>query len=195
MRRAAIVGLVICAILGAYVLGYQVSQNDLAKNVKALEVDTVLEAKGLTPVFLAPTHEGYTAVTAFVGDTKLRLFVDTGAPVTAIDPKLVTDVKLSWVPVNDQRRAAALRISAISTLTSMRIGQFDTGPTRVGAVDLSEFNAVLSEHQELPISGFLGADVLSTHSAVIDYGKALMYLRPRQEPVVDPKGNPGATTK
>ena len=143
---------------------------------------TALIKKGYTAVPLVEVGDKGFVVECMCGTEKLRLILDTGAELSALDKGFVQ--KLGLATQNDVTATGfggSLEGVEIS-LRGLRIGDFDTRTTinalDAAAFDFTAINAAIVKHLKLkPIDGLLGHWDLEIYSAVIDYSTATLYLR------------------
>ncbi len=141
-----------------------------------------LVKKGYTAVPLVEMGDKGFVVECQCGTEKLRLLLDTGAEISALDKGFVQ--KLGLKPQNDVTAfgfGGSLEGVGVS-LRGLRIGDFDTRTTikslDVAAFDFTAINTALTRHLKLkPIDGLLGHWDLEIFSAVIDYSTRTLYLR------------------
>ena len=143
----------------------------------------MLEKKGYVAVPLTAEEGGVGFIVECKRGTEtLRLLIDTGAEVSALDMSLVK--KLSLKP---KRKVTGVGIGGEQdgvevSLRGLSIGDFDTRTTAnaipFAALDFTAINTALVQHRKLrPIDGLLGHIDLRDYSAVIDYSTQTLYLR------------------
>ncbi len=111
------------------------------------------------------------AVSGQINDANLTFLLDTGSSVTCVDRPLAyrisfsgpeTEVGLTGETHREGAKASRVRV------TELRLGDFPTETTHVYITPPGEHNT----------PGFLiGADVLARHSAVLDFGESMLYLK------------------
>jgi predicted aspartyl protease len=142
----------------------------------------LLEKKGYVAVPLAQEGGGCFTVKCKSGSEALRLVLDTGAEVAALDTKLVK--RLGLKPKQDiiAVGSGGTVVGGGISLRGLMIDEFDTravlNTIPAAAVDFSPMNAARLEHRKLPpIDGLLGHQTLTACEAVIDYSTRTLYLR------------------
>jgi hypothetical protein len=125
----------------------------------------LLTSHGFVAVPLQRLGSGHLVVRVQINGRKLLLGVDTGAPQTCLDRWQVRHLELKW------------QDDVQCDLEGMEIGQVKTEQLRIGAHDMMDTNVLCKAYNYPLIDGLLGADVLRKHSAVIDHGGAVLYLR------------------
>lgn len=122
---------------------------------------------------------GHLQMTGHLGGERVDILVDTGAASTVVD--------LEWcrahrIPVVDTGRAGGgagsvtLPIYALGKLPLVVDG-VELRSDGLFVIDLSHVNAGLTTRGAQRVNAVLGADVLSRHQAVIDYGADTLFLR------------------
>ncbi len=124
---------------------------------------------------------GHLMVQAKANGEDITLIVDTGASRTSLAESSMERLRL--VPGRiEQATALSLprRTAALSTLYSLDIGSLSITNFEVWIVDFSYINMVL-QIKGISCDGVLGADVLITRSAVIDYRGCKLYLKENRQ--------------
>jgi hypothetical protein len=114
--------------------------------------------------------KGYRCLVANVNNREVRLLLDTGAPVTALDRKRTAHLGLEW-------QYAELNGDWSCYLPAMQVGPMRAVHFVVFHDDLGYFNEKLKKHGIPAIDGLLGADVLEQGEAIIDYRSNDLYVR------------------
>jgi hypothetical protein len=130
------------------------------------------------PLKKAPTgHLGLSH--AMVNGHAANLWLDTGAGQTVLDLKFARELGLSLTP--DACRGAGAGGGGLAVLTTvvsrLTLAGFTELDFRCLAMDLDHVNAGLKQRGVAPIDGIVGADLLETREAVIDYKASVLYLR------------------
>jgi hypothetical protein len=108
------------------------------------------------------------------------LIVDTGAPITHLDRERVAGSALRWdAHYNDLEN---LRVVRTAQVDAIEIGAFSVGRLRVGEHSLCDVNRVRRSRLDPPVDGLLGADVLGSCGAIIDYSSECIFLVHRDSP-------------
>jgi hypothetical protein len=136
----------------------------------------LLVGQGYTAVpvdFLAKAH---VVVTATVGDRRVRLVIDTGAPTTCLDPDRTKDLKLEWRGRPQARKDELFDHGLKSRVPELRIGGFAARDLPVLKYNAAPWNNYLgAEHGT---DGVLGMDVLEPAEAVLDLPGRVLYVKP-----------------
>lgn len=164
----------------------------------AMAVDDTPAMRGFSRIGLVRAKTGHLLLHARINGVGGRFVLDTGAGRSVIEAA----------------RQAKFRLTTPDRLQSVAIGAGGSVPLRmshgnvleIGGFKDQAFTAYLMplEHVNLAflrrgldrIDGVIGADVLREGQAVIDYGSATLYLRPRQAAgaAPDPSRQPEPTS-
>jgi predicted aspartyl protease len=136
------------------------------------------EKMGFTYIPLEKLPSGHVGVDGTVNGTEYTFILDTGAPFTTLQrsigekeklPRFVTASSLQG-SFHDFKNA---RLDAAS-LPGFKIGSQDLSDALIGFANLNLSTGNLKH----PFGGFIGADILFYHTAIIDLGNDALYLAP-----------------
>ncbi|TVR53860.1 MAG: hypothetical protein EA425_02945 [Puniceicoccaceae bacterium] len=133
-----------------------------------------------TCVLLPLTREksGHLTLSADLAGKTLRLILDTGAGVTAVDPGVLKSLGLSLV--SRSRKSGGVGSSTMNLTRvrehDLRLGGLDLSGIRLMALDFTHVNEALAREKVARIDGVLGADVLWKLHAQIDYRRQCLLL-------------------
>ena len=151
-----------------------------SKTADADELGRLLKARGFTTIALDRLRSGHLAVVTVASGTKLRLALDTGAPVTCLDPERTKSMNLKWSKLHGDgppERDPNWDTSVSCELLSLDFGPSKTGPVHASVHRVGSLNRWLEMTGDPPIDGVLGGDVLTAYAARIDYPALRLYLR------------------
>jgi hypothetical protein len=151
-----------------------------AKASDANELGRFLKSRGFTGIALDRLRSGHLTVAVVAAGTKLRLVLDTGAPVTCLDPERTKAMNLKWGKlsgVGPAERDPNWDTFQQCDLDSLDFGAFKTGRVRACVHRVAIINQWLELRGDPPVDGVLGGDVLTAHAAKIDYPTLRLYLR------------------
>jgi Aspartyl protease len=149
----------------------------------------LLEATHLEPELFDPygrvgfrwvrMNSGHIAMWVKCDGSSLLLLIDTGAPVSCLDPARVT--KLPWQmspgpPANPKDRHDAHE--QFAKVDGFQIDTINTGPLIIDSIDMKEHNKYFADTGDRTVDGLLGADVLRSLSAILDFAEEKIYFRP-----------------
>jgi hypothetical protein len=143
------------------------------------ELGSVLTHLGYTSVPMVRLPTGHFSVGGTADTVSLDMIVDTGASHTMIDVQRASRFDLA----TEDRGGRATGIGGPSQrVRSGNLGNVAIGPVRfdslrVTVLDLSQVNGVLRGLGNRPVDGIIGADLLMSQQAVIDYGTLTLYFK------------------
>ncbi|HEY2155486.1 MAG TPA: retropepsin-like aspartic protease [Isosphaeraceae bacterium] len=134
---------------------------------------------GWVEIPLTLTKNGHYHLEVEVGAERLNMILDTGADNVTLDRKVVAErLKLPTNKVLTRGvgfGAGTVRLQSTS-LPTLKIGSFESGPCDTSVTDLSNINEFGTRLGLPPVDGVLGASFLRAHKAVIDYPKHKLLL-------------------
>jgi Aspartyl protease len=138
-----------------------------------------LLGRGFVAVPLQVNAVGHFELAAEVNGHGARLVLDTGASHTVFDTASVERFELRTTPSPDRARGVGASDYATATFTvaDLRLGAARLRDVVARAFDLGHVNRALEARGAVPVDGALGADVLRSAEAVIDYARATLYIR------------------
>jgi predicted aspartyl protease len=138
-----------------------------------------LKSVGYIEVPLTITRVNHIVVHARVNGEDVVLIVDTGASRTCIAESCAERLGLTSGRVEEVAVSFALpkKTKALSKLESLDIGSLHLADFETWIVDFSYINMIAQRHGEEFCDGVLGADILISKSAVIDYKCRKLNLR------------------
>lgn len=127
-------------------------------------------------VFTATNHF---EVIAKINGVRGRFILDTGASNTCIGIDRIDFFHL--ISKNSEIKAAGAgavnMATQISTKNKISLGDWKMKHLKIVLFDLTHINEALTNHKALPVDGIIGADILKTAKAIIDYEKRCVYLK------------------
>lgn len=138
-----------------------------------------LENDQFIRISLSKLNSNHYKLTAKINDKKGFFILDTGASSSCIAFDKIpffnlfteeTEIKASG--------AGAVNMEAmISKNNHLQLGTLSLQKVSLVLFDLSHVNEALSQMDELPVDGIIGADLLKKLHAVIDYGRNCLYIK------------------
>lgn len=145
-----------------------------------LTFEFFLANTGYIRIPLMTSNIGHLQIMASIEGEEGIFIVDTGASITLVDKPFASKASLAWShPQHQVNISGGLGQELLETkAVQLKIDQllFDLPHLYVG--DLSNINKALTDKRSRSIAGVLGADILLSRSAVIDYESAALYLKP-----------------
>lgn len=138
-----------------------------------------LLACGFVAVPLQSNAVGHFEVSATVNGHAARLVLDTGASHTVVATSSAERFGLAAAPSAERARGvgASDHATATTVVTELRLGQARLRDVAARTFDLGHVNRALEGRGGTPIDGVIGADLLRSVEAIIDYARATLYLR------------------
>ncbi len=138
-----------------------------------------LSKKGYHSVKLKKTITNHFSLRAKINGVSGRFILDTGASNTCIAMDAAPHFKLQ--AEDSEIKAAGAGASDMITRqvpeARIKIGAWHLDNLHLMLLDLSHVNTALTEHHAPAVDGIIGADILESARAVIDYNKKRLYLK------------------
>ncbi|RZS98939.1 retropepsin-like aspartic protease [Aquimarina brevivitae] len=138
-----------------------------------------LSKKGYAPIKLNYTITNHFEIEASINGVTGRFIVDTGASNSCLDFEAISKFKL--IAEDSEVKAAGAgsndMLTQLSQKNSITIGKWSKKNIPLILFDLTHVNSALIQHNATPVDGIIGADVLQTGKAVIDYEYSNLYLK------------------
>lgn len=138
-----------------------------------------METKGFKRIALKRINTNHFEFKAKVNGIKGSFILDTGASNTCIGTDSISHFKLQ-VKASEVKAAGAgagNMLTQVSINNTLQIGKWIKKNVPFIIFDLSHVNEALHLAEANSVEGILGADILKTSRAVIDYGRNCLYLK------------------
>src|SRR5712691_2265106 len=175
-------------ILGADILFPTRAVLDCQKQLLILKIDPDaqgsvpgVEYRGLRKMPLR-VSEGYNLyVDCAINGAPARLMVDTGAFATLLHRGFVRQMRipLRETPYSSSAVNLKQRGVEVARIQRLSVGSVDIVGKDVGVIDLEGLIHGGLLRFSPPVAGLLGAEILRSHHAIIDFGTRTLYLRSR----------------
>jgi clan AA aspartic protease (TIGR02281 family) len=144
-----------------------------------MNLPSYLKSVGYVEIPFTVTRVNHIVVQAKVNGEDVVLIVDTGASRTCIAESSAERLGLTVGRVEEVAVSFALpkKTKALSKLKSLDIGSLRLTDFDTWLVDFSYLNMIVQWQGEEFCDGVLGADILMSTSAVIDYKCCKLYLK------------------
>jgi len=143
-----------------------------------MNLPAYLKSLGYIEVPVTVTRINHIVVQAKANGEDVTLIVDTGASRTCIAESTVERLGLISGRVEHAASVALpKKRKALSKLESLDIGSLHMTNIETWIVDFSYINMIVQMKGEEFCDGVLGADILTSKSAVIDYRCGKLYLK------------------
>lgn len=138
-----------------------------------------LIAQGYHKINLKKTVTNHFELNVKINKIKGRFILDTGASNSCVGFKEIETFNLNTE--ESEHKASGAGTTEIDTLISKKnhinIGGFKLKKSPLILIDLKHINNALIKQKSKPIQGIIGADILHTGDAIIDYKKKKLYLK------------------
>jgi len=116
-------------------------------------------------------HTGFLAIEARINGNPIRMMIDTGSNTSTFDVNLIQELQLPGVkkPGVSYQLSSTEELLQAAHVENFQIGQL-VYYGDFSFVDLSRVNTGIQQAGDETIRGILGADILRTWNAVINYG-------------------------
>ncbi len=139
----------------------------------------ILKKKKYSKIKLRKKETNHLELTAKINGIKGTFILDTGASNSCVGLDLVNRFKL----VSEESEVKAAGAGAIDMETRvsennvLKIGKWKTTKSNLVLFDLVHVNTALIQHNATEVDGIIGADILESGKALIDYDKSVLYLK------------------
>lgn len=144
-----------------------------------ISLSRLLRRKGYVRVPLTKLKSGHYTCNVTLNGVSGKFIVDSGASHTCVALKKEKYFGLS--STNAEKQAASASSDDIETHQSdgnlLQIGVWEETSQELILFDMSTVNNALSQFNVSPVEGILGADVLHSAKAVLDFRRSGMFLK------------------
>jgi hypothetical protein len=154
--------------------------NHLSMAERVKQVEQLMKGQGYSSIPLDRLSAGYLTAQVTVRGKQLRLILDTGAPVTCLDPERTQGLNLEWkksASVAPNESFADWDTTHAAKVDTLDIAGFRTGRLLVCIHRMTASNSILEQYHDPPCDGVLGGDILTAYAARIDYRVLRLFLR------------------
>ena len=138
-----------------------------------------LRSRGYTRVRLLTLPTNHYVVIATLNGTAGRFILDTGASTTCVSTELATHFHLNPKPSEEKASSASANEldTEVAHHNELMIGSWSSKRRSVVLFDMQAVNHSLQKHDIEAVDGIIGADILQSVNAIIDYKNDWLYLR------------------
>lgn len=144
-----------------------------------MQLRKYMESEGFYRIPLQSLATGHYLFSAKINGTSGDFILDTGASTSCVD--LSNSSHFSLISEKSIIKAAGAGAINMETMFSGKnefaINKWKLKNMDFVLFDLSHVNQALSQAEEKPIHGIIGADFLKKRRAVIDYGRNCFYVK------------------
>ena len=138
-----------------------------------------LRSRGYGRVRLLTLPTNHYVVIATLNGTVGRFILDTGASTTCVSTELATHFHLNPKPSEEKASSASSNEldTEVAHNNELLIGPWSSKRRSVVLFDMQAVNNALQKHHIETVDGIIGADILQSVNAIIDYKNDWLYLR------------------
>ena len=138
-----------------------------------------LRSRGYTRVRLLTLPTNHYVVIATLNGTLGRFILDTGASTTCVSTELATHFHLNPKPSEEKASSASANEldTEVAHHNELVIGSWSSKRRSVVLFDMQAVNHALQKHDIETVDGIIGADILQSVNAIIDYKHDWLYLK------------------
>ena len=138
-----------------------------------------LRSRDYTRVRLLTLPTNHYVVIATLNGTAGRFILDTGASTTCVSTELATHFHLNPKPSEEKASSASANEldTEVAHHNKLVIGSWSSKRRSVVLFDMQAVNHALQKHDIETVDGIIGADILQSVNAIIDYKNDWLYLR------------------
>lgn len=142
-------------------------------------LSSFLETKSYFKIKLHAVASNHFTIISKINGVKGVFILDTGASTTFVDLNLEAKFKIrSEISSIEASGAGPNKLKTLhSKNNTISLGNWTKKNFKVALIDLSYINDALESIEASRIDGIIGADILKTGKAIIDYEKKYLYLK------------------
>lgn len=139
----------------------------------------VLRKKKYIKIKLKKIVTNHLELSAKINGVKGKFILDTGASNSCVGLDLIE--RFNLISEESDVKAAGAGATDMETQKSennaLKIGKWMTNQCNLVLFDLTHVNTALTQHNAEKVDGIIGADILESGKAFIDYDKKVLYLK------------------
>jgi len=138
-----------------------------------------LRSRDYTRVRLLTLPTNHYVVIGTLNGTLGRFILDTGASTTCVSTELATHFHLNPKPSEEKASSASANEldTEVAHHNELVIGSWSSKHRSVVLFDMQAVNHALQKHDIETVDGIIGADILQSVNAIIDYKNDWLYLK------------------
>lgn len=139
----------------------------------------LLRFKGYTRVRLQTLPTNHYVVVVNLNGVEGRFILDTGASTTCVSAELTAHFHLNAKPSEEKASSASANEldTEVAYHNNLKVGSWYSQRRSVVLFDMQAVNHALQKLDIESVDGIIGADVLQSTKAVIDYQNDWLYLK------------------
>jgi predicted aspartyl protease len=139
----------------------------------------LLRSKGYTRVRLQTLPTNHYVLVATLNGVEGRFILDTGASTTCVSAELTAHFHLNAKPSKEKASSASANEldTEVAHHNELVIGSWSSKRRSVVLFDMQAVNHALQKLDIKSVDGIIGADILQSTKAMIDYQNDWLYLK------------------
>ena len=139
----------------------------------------LLRSKGYTRARLQTLTTNHYVLVATLNGVEGRFILDTGASTTCVSAELTAHFHLNAKPSKEKASSASANEldTEVAHHNELVIGSWSSKRRSVVLFDMQAVNHALQKLDIKSVNGIIGADILQSTKAVIDYQNDWLYLK------------------
>lgn len=142
-------------------------------------LEDFLKNRNYQKIKLTKIATNHLELKAKINGVKGKFILDTGASNSCVGLDLIDHFKL--ITEESEVKAAGAGATDMETKKSenntLQIGKWKTKYSNLVLFDLTHVNSALTQHNATKVHGIIGADILESGKAFIDYNEKVLYLK------------------
>jgi len=142
-------------------------------------IEKILKKNKYIKIKLKKIATNHLELNAIINGVKGTFILDTGASNSCVGIDQIEHFLLD--AEESENKAAGAGATDMETKQSrnnvLKIGDWRTNKCHLVLFNLSHVNAALTQHNAKEVHGIIGADILQSGKAFIDYNKKVLYLK------------------
>ncbi len=153
--------------------------NSATKVIEMASLKKILRKKKYVRIKLKKIVTNHLELSAKINGVRGKFILDTGASNSCVGLDLIDHFRL--ISEESEIKAAGAGATDMETQKSennrLQIDKWKTHKCNLVLFDLTHVNTALTQHKAEKVHGIIGADILQSGKAFIDYDKKVLYLK------------------
>ena len=138
--------------------------------------------KGYSKIKMKGNATNHFEIKASINGVKGRFILDTGASSSCVgfEAAKIFNLEVKESQIKATGAGASNMQTQLSPKNKVKIGKWKQEKVALILFNLTHVNEGLMSQNADPVDGIIGADILKSSKAIIDYGKKYLYLKPQK---------------